>query len=83
MSDVTAATPHAARIVLDVTGHGERGYASSFTRSLCEAVFAADRVNRQKLRVAFPEIVDAVNMYERVGLATTMALANAERTPGP
>lgn len=80
------ATPHAARVVLNVAGNGEygyKGYASGFMRSLCDTVIRADRVNRGKLHAGFPEVVDAVDLYERVGLEATQALAEMDDQPGP
>lgn len=76
-----AATPHAAAVVLDITGAGFVGYASDFARLLCRLAFKADDVNRRRLRLAFPEMVDAVNLYERVGIKATKALADSEEAP--
>ena len=76
-------TPHTMRIVFDVAHSHHRsadtegfdGYAGGFMRALCEAVFKADRVNRAKLRVVFPDLVDAVDYYETRPIERSRELA--------
>lgn len=71
-----AATPHTARVVLDVAGcQGYAGHGSEFDRSLCRLVLVADHGVRAWLRLRWPAMVDAVNLYEDVGVAPTTALA--------
>jgi len=79
---MTAATPHTARVVLDIVAGGEAGYATGYDRALCRVIFQADQVHRGKLRGVYPEMVDAVEQYEREGAEATRALAGSDRPPG-
>jgi len=72
------ATPHAARVVLNVQGYGYPGYPSDFDRALCRVVFAGDRAHRGRLCAVYPEMVDAVELHERSGVAATRALAGSD-----
>jgi hypothetical protein len=74
-----AATPHTAKVVLDVAGcSGHAGYGSDFDRQLCRAVLAADLGDRARLRLSFPAMVDAVNLYEQVGVEAVWVLAGEQ-----
>lgn len=75
------ATPFTAQVVLHYTGYGEDDVeVSVFDRALCHAAFVGDRVERGKLHHRFPEMVEAVELYERAGLAAVLDLAAREAT---
>lgn len=79
-----AATPHTARVVLDVTGgkddaHGYKGYAGTFDRVLCRQVIEAGRIKRSRIHRDQPAMVDAVDLYERAGLAAALTLAGIDK----
>ncbi len=73
-----AATAHEARVVLDVAGYGYPGYAGDWARLLCQLAFKCDRQNRAKLRLSFPAMVDAVDMFANHSLDAVQVLADSE-----
>lgn len=73
-----AATSHEARVVLDITGAGYSGYAGDWARLLCQFAFKCDRQNRAKLRLSFPAMVDAVDMFENHSLDVVKVLADSQ-----
>lgn len=66
---------HWARVVLDVTGNGYRGYAGDWAAQLVQFAFKCDRQNRARLALAFPAPVAMVNLYSEVSLQLVIEAA--------
>jgi hypothetical protein len=75
-----AATAHEARVVLNVTGYDYAGYAGDWARLLCQFAFKCDRHNRALLRLSFPAMVDAVDLFQNVSLEAVRLLAESEES---
>jgi hypothetical protein len=77
MATTPSISSETARHVLFHYGrpHGYR--PGSFTRKLMEAIDAADVVHAARLRTAYPELVDAMNLAanERDGIDQLTAIA--------
>ena len=74
-----AATPHTARVVLDVQGVTRYAAATDYDRALCREVLAANQVKRGRIHQREPAMVDAVALRELGGLAATVTLAGIDR----
>lgn len=75
------APPISSETARHVLWHYDRpdGYRpGSFTQKLMAAIDAADVVHTARLRTAYPELVDAMNLAanERDGIALLAAIAN-------
>lgn len=71
---IMGTTPEQRQAAIHVLGHFDQGYykAGGFTEKLIDAISHADRHNRAMLNQAFPELVEAVTLYQHVdgGLET-------------
>jgi hypothetical protein len=79
-TDSTSITPEIARHALWHFGQDGGAQPGSFTQHLMNAIAAADPANRARMRAAFPEYVDAMELAFNTmsGIACLQEAARAD-----